>query len=91
MLCAVALNTAAVVRFPTPSMVKLALSVSPVPVSRVKVKVLPVSGSTALSVPTVVPIASPSATVELESVMSVGASLAFVTVIVNCFSNARPF
>ena len=49
----------------------------------------PTSGSTDESVPTVVPAASFSGTLALESAMSVGASLTPVVVIVSSFSNER--
>ncbi len=49
----------------------------------------PASGSTDESVPTVVPAAWFSATVELESAMSVGSSLTLVTETVNSFSVAN--
>ena len=57
-------------------MVKLALSVSPEPATRLKVCVCPTSGSVAVSVPTVAPAALFSAILVLESVMSVGAKFA---------------
>ncbi len=63
------------------------LSVDPVPATRLKLCVLAASGSVAESVPTVVPDAWFSATLVLDSPMSVGASLTLLTVIVNTFSN----
>jgi hypothetical protein len=56
-----------------PLMVKLELSVSPVPATSVKVNVSPASGSVALRVPIVVPEAWFSLIALLLSVISVGA------------------
>ena len=58
-----------------PSIVKLALSVSPVPLTSAYVKLSPASASVALSVPTVVPEAAFSATEALFTERSVGAVL----------------
>ncbi len=74
-----------------PTIAKEPLSVEPVPATSVKVCVSAGSGSVAESVPTVVPEAWFSATVELESAMSVGCSLTLLTEIVKTFSNvSRP-
>ena len=54
---------------------KLALSVSPVPLTNVYVCVSPASASVALNVPTAVPDAAFSATDVLLNVISVGAVL----------------
>ena len=62
-----------------PLMLKRLLWVSPVPATRVKVKVSPTSGSVAVSVPTVA-LAPPAwSTLLLLRVMSVGA--AFITAV----------
>ena len=53
-------------------------------------KPCPGSSSVVESVPTVVPAGVFSATVVFESAMSVGRSLAFVTVIVNCSTLNSP-
>ena len=73
-----------------PVMVKLALSVEPVPLTNVYVCVSPASISVLLSVPTVVPEALFSATLLALSAISVGASFTFVTLMVNAFSNVKP-
>ncbi len=65
------------------------LSVSPAPATSANEWVSPASGSVADSAPTVVPTAWFSGTLELESPMSVGASLVGVVVIVNAFSKKR--
>ena len=58
-----------------PVIVKLALSVEPVPLTNVYVKVSPASASVALKVPTVVPDAAFSATVFADNEIFVGAVL----------------
>ena len=71
-------------------MVKLALSVSPVPLTNVYVNVSPASMSVALNVATFVPEAAFSATELALALTFVGASFTFVTLIVNAFSNVKP-
>ena len=58
-----------------PEIVKLALSVAPVPLTKVYVKVSPASASVALNEATVVPDAAFSATDVLLNATSVGAVL----------------
>ena len=82
-------NTAAVTRL-APEIAKLALSVLPVPETNVYVKVSPASTSVELSAPTVVPEDAFSATADTLKATAVGASLTFVTVIVNAFSKLKP-
>ena len=78
-------NTPAVFKV-TPSMVKLALSVEPVPLTNAYVNVLFASGSVALSVPAVAPEAVFSATLAPVNTSVSGASLISATVITNSFS-----
>jgi hypothetical protein len=66
------------------------LSVSPVPETRVYVKVPPPSGSVVVNAPTVVPVGWFSSTLDGDSAMSVGNSLTSLIVIVNCFANVPP-
>ena len=67
-------------------MVKLALSVEPVPLTKAYVNVLFASGSVALSVPTVAPDTVFSAIVEPVKSNVAGASLISAIVITNTFS-----
>ena len=71
-------------------MVKLALSVSPVPLTKVYVNTSPASISVALNEATVVPEAAFSATELALTVILVGASFTSVTPMVNTFSNVKP-
>ena len=73
-----------------PVMVKLALSVSPVPFTNVYVCVSPASASVPAKVPTVVPDAAFSSTLAFDKASAVGASFTSVTLIVNTFSNVKP-
>ena len=67
-------------------MVKLALSVEPVPLTNVYVCVSPASASVPASVPTVVPDAAFSSTLAFDKASEVGASFTSATVITNSFS-----
>ena len=69
---------------------KLALSVSPVPLTNEYVNVSPASASVPAKVPTEVPDAAFSATVLADKEIFVGASFTSVTVIVNTFSKVKP-
>ena len=80
----------AVARSWFPEMLKAALSVLPVPVTSVYVKVLPASGSVVERVPTTALAPAFSAIDVAERAMSVGVSFMFVTVIVNAFSVKSP-
>ena len=71
-------------------MVKLALSVEPVPATKVYVCVSPASASVPAKVPTVVPDAAFSSTLVFDKASAVGASFTFITVMVNSFSNDKP-
>ena len=82
-------NTAAVVNV-LPVFAKLALSVSPVPLTNVYVNVSPASASVVLKEATVVPEAAFSATELALTLIFVGASFTSVTLMVNTFSNVKP-
>ena len=73
-----------------PVIVKLALSVSPVPLTKVYLNVSPASASVALNEATVVPEAAFSATELALALIFVGASLILATVIINSFSKDKP-
>ena len=69
---------------------KAALSVLPVPATKLYVNVLLASGSVVPSVPTVAFVPEFSAIRAEEMTMSIGASLTFVTLITNTFSVNKP-
>ena len=71
-------------------MLNAALSVSPVPATKVYVKVLPASTSVVLSVPIVLFAATFSATEFAVKAISDGTSLTLVIVMVSAFSKLKP-
>ena len=73
-----------------PVIAKLALSVSPVPLTNVYVNVSPASISVALKVATLVPDAAFSSTLAFDKARAVGASFTSVTLMVNAFSKLKP-